>query len=466
MRFASVTLDPKQRRLLGWGIAAALGGFIFGYQQAVISAALLFVRRDFGLSGFQQGLLVGVLPLGAMVGGLLAGRMADALGRRRTLLIDAVVFAVGTVLAVIAPSFAVLVLARAIAGFGVGAASSVGPLYLSEIAPRAVRGRLVTMNQLLVTLGIVCAYGVGLIFAGSGSWRPMFAVALLPIAALLVGMLRSPESPAWLHGHGRHEQARQVLLEVADEREVERLLDGGEPAAEGAHKRLGVRALWRSAAAPALAVAVTLAAIQQLAGINAVIAYAPSIMQRTGLAASNSILYSIGIGAINVVATIASVRLVDRAGRRPLLLVSIAGSFVSLALLGLTFAVSLGSSGSWLALICLLGYVASFALGLGPIFWLLAAELFPPDARAAGASAATATVWFTSFVVGLAFLPVANAIGEGPTFWIFAAVCAFAFVFVRRFVPETAGRTAGEIQAELQRRWGHAPHEEQHEHVR
>jgi MFS family permease len=189
-------------------------------------------------------------------------------------------------------------------------------------------------------------------------------------------------------------------------------------------------------------------------------------MQRTGLAASNSILYSIGIGAINVVATIASVRLVDRAGRRPLLLVSIAGSFVSLALLGLTFAVSLGSSGSWLALICLLGYVASFALGLGPIFWLLAAELFPPDARAAGASAATATVWFTSFVVGLAFLPVANAIGEGPTFWIFAAVCAFAFVFVRRFVPETAGRTAGEIQAELQRRWGHAPHEEQHEHVR
>jgi sugar porter (SP) family MFS transporter len=396
-----------------------------------------------------------------MVGGLLAGRMADALGRRRTLLIDAVVFAVGTVLAVVAPSYGVLVLARAIAGFGVGAASSTGPMYLSEIATPAVRGRLVTMNQLLVTLGIVCAYAVGLIFAGSASWRPMFAVALVPIAALLVGMLRSPESPAWLHRHGQREQARQVLLQVADEDQVEQLLDGDSPAREAGGGQLGVRALWRSAAAPALVIGVTLAAIQQFAGINAVIAYAPSIMQRTGLAASNSILYSIGIGAINVVATVVSVRLVDRAGRRPLLLASIAGAFVSLALLGLTFVVSLGSSGSWLALICLLGYVASFAVGLGPIFWLLTAELFPPDARAAGASAATATVWFSSFLVGLAFLPVADAIGEGPTFWIFAAVCAFAFAFVQRYVPETKGRTSAEIEADVRRRWGRVEPQQQ-----
>jgi SP family galactose:H+ symporter-like MFS transporter len=387
--------------------------------------------------------------------------MADALGRRRTLLLEAVVFAVGTVLAVIAPSFGVLVLARAIAGFGVGAASSTGPLYLSEIAPPAVRGRLVTMNQLQVTLGIVCAYAVGLIFAGSASWRPMFAVALLPIAAMLVGMLRAPESPAWLHRRGQHQQAREVVLEVADEAEVERLLEGASPAPEGHRRQLGVRALWRSPAAPALAIGVTLAAIQQFAGINAVISYAPSIMQRTGLAASNSILYSLAIGAINVVATIVSVRLVDRAGRRPLLLVSIAGAFVSLTLLGLTFAVSLGSSGSWLALICLIGYVASFAVGLGPIFWLLTAELFPPDARAAGASMATATVWFSSFLVGLAFLPVADAIGEGPTFWIFAAVCAFGFAFVQRYVPETKGRTAGEIEADVRRRWGQVQHQRQ-----
>jgi SP family galactose:H+ symporter-like MFS transporter len=453
--FASVTLEPKRRRLLVWGVSAALGGFVFGYQLAVISAALLFVRNDFGLSGFEQGVLVGVLPLGAMAGGLLAGRVADALGRRSTLILAAAVFAAGTVLAVVAPGLVVLVLARAITGLGVGIASSTGPLYLSEIAPPDVRGRLVTMNQLLVTLGIVCAYVVGLIFAGSGSWRAMFAVALLPIAALLIGMLRAPESPAWLDGHGEPERAREVLLQVADDDEADRLLDGVRRMQRHEGTRLRMRTLWRSAAGPALVIGVTLAGIQQFAGINAVIAYAPSIMQRTGLGASNSILYSIAIGAINVVATIVSVRLVDRAGRRPLLLVSIAGACLSLALLGLTFVVSLGSSGSWLALICLVGYVAAFALGLGPIFWLLMAEVFPPDARAAGASVATATVWFSSFVVGTAFLPIADAIGEGPTFWIFAAVCVVGFVFVDRFVPETKGRTFSEIDADVHRRWGH-----------
>jgi sugar porter (SP) family MFS transporter len=454
---ASANLDPKRRRLLVWGISAALGGFAFGYELAVISAALLFVRTEFGLSGFEQGVLVGVLPLGAMAGGTLAGRVADRLGRRSTLMLAGVLFAVGTVLATAAPSFAVLVIARAITGVGVGAVSSTGPLYLSEISPPELRGRLVTVNQLMVVLGILCAYTVGLVFSGSSSWRAMFAVALAPIAALLVGMLRAPESPAWLDGHGRTEQARQVLSQVArDDEEIDRILDGVRHAREQQRKRLGVRELLRSAAAPALIVSVTLAVVQQFSGINAIIAYAPSIMQRTGLGASNAILYSIIIGAINLVATVFSIRLVDRVGRRPLLLFSIAGAGVSLLLLGLTFVVSLGSSGSWLALICLLGYVGAFACGLGPIFWLLITEIFPPDARAAGVSTATAIVWFSNFLVGLAFLPVADAIGDGETFWIFAAVCVVGFVFVDRYVPETKGRTFSEVDAEVRRRWGHS----------
>jgi sugar porter (SP) family MFS transporter len=452
---APVKLEPKRRRLLVWAISAALGGLVFGYELAVISGALLFVRTQFGLSGFEQGLLVGVLPLGAMVGGILAGRVADRLGRRSTLLLAGALFAVGAVLATAAPSFPVLVIARAISGVGVGAVSSTGPLYLSEIAPPQVRGRLVTLNQLLVTLGIVCAYTVGLIFAGSSSWRPMFAVALAPIAALLFGMFRAPESPAWLDGQGRSEEARQVLLQVAeDDEEVERILDGVRRAREQERRRIGVRELWRSAAAPALIIGVTLAVVQQFSGINAIIAYASSIMQRTGLGASNSILYSIGIGVINLVATVVSIRLVDRVGRRPLLLFSIAGAGVSLVLLGLTFVVSLGSSGSWLALICLIGYIGAFACGLGPIFWLLITEIFPPEGRAAGASVATATVWFSNFLVGLAFLPIADAIGEGPTFWIFAVVCVAGFFFVDRYVPETKGRTFSEVDTEVRRRWG------------
>jgi MFS family permease len=206
---------------------------------------------------------------------------------------------------------------------------------------------------------------------------------------------------------------------------------------------------------PALLTAVTLAAIQQLSGINAVIYYAPSIMEKTGLGSSNSILYSVVVGVINVAATVVSFRLVDRAGRRPLLLWSLGAMFVSLVLLGLTFVVPLGAADSWLALICLVAYIAAFAVGLGPIFWLLITEIFPTRARAGGASAATAANWFWNVVVGLSFLPLATAVGQGETFWIFAVVCALGVVFVNRRVPETKGRSFSEIDADVRHRWEH-----------
>jgi MFS family permease len=208
-------------------------------------------------------------------------------------------------------------------------------------------------------------------------------------------------------------------------------------------------------------VGLTLAAVQQLSGINAVISYAPSILEKTGLNASNSILYSVAIGVINVVATVVALRLVDRSGRRPLLLASLAAMSASLVLLGVTFVVDLGGAGSGLSLICLIAYVAAFAVGIGPVFWLLIAEIFPPGTRAAGASVSTAANWFWNFCVGLLFLPVADAIGEGQTFWIFAAVCAFGLVFVARYVPETKGRSIAEIGAEVRNRWRHG-----HAHVR
>jgi sugar porter (SP) family MFS transporter len=250
----------------------------------------------------------------------------------------------------------------------------------------------------------------------------MLAVGALPAVLLLVGMLRAPETR------------------------------GGE--VDTAGDRLGTRELLTEAARPALLTGIALAAIQQLSGINAVIYYAPSIMEKTGLSASNSILYSVAVGAINVAATVVSFRLVDRAGRRPLLLASLAAMLVSLVLLGLTFVLPHGAATSWLSLICLVAYIAAFAVGLGPIFWLLIAEIFPAHARAAGASAATAVNWLWNFVVGLTFLPVATAIGQGETFWIFAGVCALGLVFVNRFVPETKGRTLAEIDADVHGRWG------------
>jgi SP family galactose:H+ symporter-like MFS transporter len=357
-----------------------------------------------------------------MFGGLLAGRLADGLGRRRTLLLDASVFIVGSVLSATAPGVGLLLVARAMVGLAVGVASSIVPVYLSEIAPSDMRGRLVSVNQLMVAIGIVASYCVDLAFSGSGSWRAMFGLGLVPAAGLLLGMLRAPESLPRAQGPG--------------------------------HTQMTLRVLLHSSARPALIIGVSLAALQQFSGINAVIYYGPRIMEKTGLSASNSILYSVVIGAVNVAAGAASVRLVDRAGRRPLLLRSIPAMFISLVLLGLTFESSLGALESFLSLLCLLGYVAAFAIGLGPIFWLLIAEIFPPEARAAGASAATAANWFFNFVIGLGFLPVAAALGQGAAFWIFAGACAVAFFFVRSFVPETKERDFMQIDAEVRERWG------------
>jgi SP family galactose:H+ symporter-like MFS transporter len=450
----AVRAGQARKAVVVWAISATLGGLLFGYEMAVISSALLFVRQDFGLGGFEQGALVSVVPLGAMVGGLLAGRVADALGRRRTLMLVAALFVAGTMLAVVAPSYGVLLIARAITGVAVGAVSSTVPVYVSEIAPPGVRGRLVTLNQLMITLGILVAYCVGLAFSGSRDWRAMFAVGLVPSVLLLAGMLRAPETPAWLAARGDTERAREVLLRAVDAENAERMLDDLRRRRAQLGRGVGVKTLLRSPAAPALLIGVTLAAIQQFAGINAVIAYAPSIMERTGLSASNSILYSIAVGVTNVAATVVAVRLVDRRGRRPLLLASTAGSFAALALLGVTFEAPLGDWGTWLSLVGLLAYVTSFAVGLGSTFWLLIAEIFPPEVRAAGAGTATAANWLSSFVVGLLFVPLADSIGQGPTFWLFACVCALGFVFVRRYVPETSGRTFGEIDAEVRARVG------------
>jgi sugar porter (SP) family MFS transporter len=432
-------------------VSASLGGFAVGYNAGVVAGALLSVRRDFGLGSFEQGALAGVLPLGALAGGLSTSRLADALGRRGTLLTAAAIFVASSALAALAPGYGVLLVARAAAGLAVGAASSAVPLYISEVAPAGVRGRLVTLNQLMVTLGILVSYCVGLALAGPASWRAMFAVGAVPAAALMIGMLRAPETPVWLVTHGRADRAREVIEQVADRQDADRLIEGLESGSAAPGEMRG-RELLRSSARPALMIGVTLAVLQQLSGINAIIYFGPTIMQRTGLSVSNSMVAAVIIGGINVAATVISFRLVDQLGRRPLLRLSLVGMIVSLSLLGASLELSLGAAGSWLSLLCIVVYIAAFAIGMGPVFWLLIAEIFPPGARAAGASLSTAVNWLSNFAVGLLFLPLADALGEAATFWIFAAACVVAFVFAGRRVPETRGRSLAEIAAELERR--------------
>ena len=445
------------RRIWRWAVLVAVGGFLFGYDTGVISGALLFVTPDFGLTAPEQGSVVSVLLLGAMAGALGAGRIADRLGRRRTFGLEGAVFLVGTALAVLATGFPMLLAARLVLGLAVGAASATVPVYLSELSPTEIRGRVLTLNQLLITIGILIAYFVNLAFSSGGVWRGMFAVGAIPALVMLLGAaFVLPESPEWLGTHGRIDQARALVASVTNEATADRLIEqrrqrrerlaADRPAQRGAR-------LWRSARVrPALVVGLTLAAVQQFGGINTIIYYAPTIMKETGLTAGNSILYSVAIGVINLVMTVVAIRLIDRAGRRVLLVVSLAGMTVTMALLGLAFVLDLNSV---LTLVFMVAYIAIYAVGLGPVFWVLIGEVFPPSAAAVGSSASTTVNWGSNFVVSLVFLPVANAIGQGRTFWIFALVCALALWFVARYVPETKDRDSSQINAALLRRFGH-----------
>ncbi|NEY34752.1 MFS transporter [Streptomyces sp. PRKS01-65] len=412
----------------------ALGGLLFGFDTGVISGALLFIRTDFGLNSFEEGAVISALLLGAAVGALGSGRPADRFGRKKVLVAIALTFTVGLLAAVLAGGFAALVVARLVLGLAVGSASTVVPLYLAEIAPPRLRGRLVTANQILLTVGILVSYLINLAYADSADWRAMFAVGLVPSVAMLVGTLAIPESPEWLRA-----RAGTTPVPAAGRRTAPPRPSAG---------------LLSPAARPALVIGVTLAAAQQFGGINSIIYYAPSIMSRAGLPAANSITYSVVIGAVNVVMTIAAVPLIDRAGRRPLLLASLAGMALSLVALGVALGLPSSPAANVTALVFMVTYVASFAIGLGPVFWILAAELFPPESRARGGAVCALVNWAANFVVGQMFLPAADLVGEGWVFWFFAAVSAAGVVFVLRTVPETKNRSLAEVQRELAARSG------------
>ena len=441
-----------------WAVMIAVGGFLFGFDTGVVSGALLFIKTSFHLDPFEQGTIVSVLLLGAMAGALLAGRIADRLGRKKAYGLEGLVFLIGTALAVFATGYPMLLVARVVLGLAVGAASATVPTYLGEIAPAAVRGRVLTVNQLMITIGIMVAYLVNVAFSSSGNWRAMFGVGAVPALVMLVGAFWAlPESPTWLLTNRRVDQARQVFSRVAGDRGGDRLVAERQRGIQEQRARqtgkaeVGWRGLMSAAVRPALVVGVVLAATQQLGGINTIIYYAPSIMERTGLTTSNSIAYSVAIGVINLVMTVVAIWIVGRIRRRSLLLFSVAVMVVTLVVMGLSF-VSAWSPA--LSLVVMVVYIAGFAVGMGPLFWVLIGEIFPPNARATGSSAATAVNWTSNFIVSLVFLSVVEAVGLGQTFWIFAVICGFALWFIGRYVPETKDREFPAINADLQTRFG------------
>ena len=433
---------------------AGLGGLLFGYDTGVIAGALLFIKTDFELGSFAQGLVVAAVPIGAVVGAAVAGPAADTYGRRLMILIAAAVFIVGALVSAAAPGVEVLVIARVVIGVAIGLASAAAPVYISEMAPPESRGRLVGFFQLAVTIGILIAYLVGLAFDGIEGWRWMLGLGCLPALALAFGMLRMPQSPRWLVMHGDDFAARATLakIRVDDPDTIEREL---EEIKGGLEEKPGQ---WSELLQPvvkaALVVGVGLAVLQQVTGINTVIYYAPTIVEFTGVDSSaGSILAAVGVGVINVVMTVVALRLLDRAGRRTLLMVGVSGMVVSLFALGLAFEGGGGSTfDSVLAIASLMTYVASFAISLGPIFWLLNAEIYPLSVRSKAAGIGTMANWTFNFIVSLTFLLLIEALGRSGAFWFYGGVGVLTLLFCWKLVPETKCKHLEEIQAYFEAR--------------
>jgi sugar porter (SP) family MFS transporter len=438
---------------------AGLGGLLFGYDTGIIASALLFVKKDFDLSGFEQGMVVSAVPVGAIFGAAIAGQAADRLGRRRTIVSSAVVFIIGALVSAAAPGLGVLVVARVLLGVAVGLASANAPVYISEVAPPEERGRLVSYFQLSVTVGILVAYLVGLAFAGIDGWRWMLGLGAIPALALGVGMLQMPQSPRWLVMVGQDYAARKVLEKIRrdDEEAITQELEeikGSLEAEPG-----GWRDLLEPAVRAALLVGVGLAVLQQVTGINTVIYYAPTIIQFTGINGSSAaILASLGVGVVNIGMTVLALRLIDRAGRRTLLMIGVTGMVAALFVLGLAF---LGNAGTFLisavAIISLMAYVAAFAISLGPVFWLMNSEIYPLNVRSKAAGVGTMANWTSNFVISLTFLPLIDLLGRTGAFWAYGVVGIFTLWFCWRLVPETKGRQLEEIEAIFRERAGELP---------
>jgi sugar porter (SP) family MFS transporter len=428
---------------------AALGGVLYGYDMGIIAAAIIFVKKSFDLSTSMEELVVSVVLVGAMIGAVVGGPVADRIGRRATLIWAGIIFIAGSFLAPLSPNALVLIVARAIIGLGIGFTSVTAPVYVSELAPPQSRGFLIGLYQFALTLGIAFADLIGYWLATREAWRLMFGIAAVPTLFFLAVILTVPESPRWLYAHSREKDAEKVLLSFTDGSGARQFLAD---IREGLKTQVEQRwsALWSPVVRNSVFIAAGFTILQQVTGINTIIYYGPQIFELAGIGThSNSILATLVVAVVNVGATVVGIMLVDRVGRKPLLYLGVSGMTITLFVLAFAFkhSVALASSLGIIAVVCLVLYIASFALSLGAIAWILVSEVFPLRVRGRGVAVATLASGISNFAVSLTFLSLMEAVGSAYTFAIYGVMCIVTLLFVRFVVPETAGRDLESISA-------------------
>ena len=430
-------------------IISGISGILFGYDTGVISGAILYIETEFGLNSFMKEFVVSAVLIGALIGAFMGGSLADRYGRRKMIIVAAIVFGVGAIGTSLTPDVVILIIGRIIVGIAIGMASFIAPLYISEISPPKIRGRLVTFNQLFITIGIVVSYlvdfGLSLVLLPVINWRFMLGLAFIPAVILLVAMIYMPNSPRWLISHGKMDLARSILIELRKKDDVSDEVN--EITTSLNKQKRGIIELSSPLIKPAMIVGAGLAIFQQVTGINTIIYYAPTIFQFAGFPSSAAIFVTVLVGLMNVGFTVVALLLLDRLGRRKLLLIGLVGMSGSLILLGIVFFLpTLLSQVGTLAVVSLMAYVAFFAIGLGPVFWLLISEIYPLKARGLAMSIVTDVNWGFNLIVAFTFLTLVQSLGFSGTFWIYAVVGIGALIFTYLYVPETKDRTLEEIE--------------------
>ena len=469
----------------------AFGGLLFGFDTGVISGALLLIKDDpnLVLNGMEslpersQEWIVSITVLAAAVGALGSGRITDKLGRRRVVIITALIFGIGSIGMAAANSVAMLIFWRGVVGIAIGVASYSVPLYISEVSPTHARGALVSINQLAITIGIFASYIVDLSFANVPEdslwsalegWRWMFLVGLVPSLILGIGMIFLPETPRWLMANRSEEDAKKVLDKVGESNKEE-VLENIKTSLEKESQDTGTS--WKVLGArwvrPALIIGVGIMFVQQLTGINTIIYYSPTIFEMAGFGAEsgnevfNAILPSLPIGFVNVLFTVVAMFLIDRWGRKPLLYLGLFGMVAALIAMGtvFTFHASMGAGAlKWVSFSSMIVYIPFFAVSLGPIAWVLISEVYPTKIRGLGMSIATMINWVANFLIANTFLTLGKAttgemphpagggelVNPGGAFFIYAVIGIIGLIFIYSYIPETKGHSLEKIEQHFQ----------------
>ncbi|RYY31279.1 MAG: MFS transporter [Chitinophagaceae bacterium] len=415
---------------------SALGGYLFGFDFAVIAGALPFLKAEFDLNAYQEGFTTASLALGCMAGCMYAGRSSESLGRRISLTIAALVFTVSSILMAVATSITFFICARFCAGFAVGMASLLSPMYIAEISPANLRGRMVSLNQLAVVIGILVTNIVNyyLSAGGQSSWRWMFGAGAIPSCCFLAGILLLPESPSWLYRKGREDAARNILQKIGDTVYVQQAMNSIGQSSRST-ERVSFKKLFQLPYSKPVLAGVVLAVFQQFCGINVVFNYTPSIFESIGFDKDDQLMQTVFIGAINLTFTLVAITLVDRVGRKPLMLTGA----VLLSVLHLVLALALASRSPYTT-IPLLASIAVYASTLAPVTWVLISEIFPGKVRSAATSFSVLCLWGAYFILTFTFPILSELLGGiANTFYLYAAICAGGALFIWRKIKETRG---------------------------